>query len=261
MFATTQISSAALLSVDINDRGTAPPGTASATMAGFSPFLMSGTTLASSALETQAVGAYTVTLQAFDDGLDEHAVTAGVQNTVGVIDDRLRGTPLNGGSLTYESLYRDIIFAQISNGPTGGMDLTVSGGALLPNTQYLISLYAFDQGSTPLPQPRTANWLDGNNSDTLVLSTSFSGAALPSTDFQYRFTGIAQTNGSGVLFLKGRNTTGNVPTGSTGAGAVQIGVFINAFEIDVVPEPTSIGLVMFAAVLVGLAPRRRGGQL
>jgi hypothetical protein len=255
MFATSRLSSAALLSVDFNERVGTPPAP-SATQAGFSSFMMSGTT-ASSVLETQAIGAYTVTLQAFDDGQDENIVTAGVQNTVGVIDDRLRATPVNGGSLTYEVLYRDFIFAQTGNGPTGGMDLTVSGGALLANTQYLVSIYSFDSGSTPLPQPRTANWLDGNNSDALVLATSFSGAALPTTDNQYRFTGIAQTNGSGVLLLKGRNTTANIPTGTTGAGGVQIGVFINALEIDVVPEPTSIGMVMIAAVLVGLAPRRR----
>jgi prepilin-type N-terminal cleavage/methylation domain-containing protein len=106
-------------------------------------------------------------------------------------------------------VYDDIVFAQTTVGPTGGMDLAVSGGGLTPNTPYRIAIYAFDSGSTPAPQPRSANWLDGNNGDALVLATSFSGAALPVGDNDYRFTGIARTDGSGALLLKGRNTTPN----------------------------------------------------
>src|SRR4029079_3864518 len=133
-------SAATLLAVDFSDRTTA------VVQSGFSGWKMSGTTAASSALESQAVGAYNVTLQAFDDGQDENNVTAGIQNTVGQIDDRPRTTPTNSGGFTYADLYQDLIFAGASTGPTGGLDMTVSGGALLPNTQYLVSIYAFDSG-------------------------------------------------------------------------------------------------------------------
>src|SRR5689334_6367769 len=121
------VASAALLSVDFNDRTGGTGSTQSNTQAGFSGWKMSGTTAASRALESQAIGAYTVTLQAVDDHLDENTVTAGIQDTTGQIDDRLRTTPTNGGSLTTADLYDDVIFAGTSVGPTGGMDLKVLG--------------------------------------------------------------------------------------------------------------------------------------
>jgi len=247
----SSVASAALLSVDFNDRTGGAGSTPSNTQAGFSAWKMSGTTAASSALETQAVGAYTVTLQAFDDHQDENTTTTGIQDTVGQIDDRLRTTPTNSGSFTFADLYEDVIFAGLSTGPTGGMDLTVSG-ALLPNTQYLVSIYAFDSGSSPAPQPRTANWLDANNGNALVTATSFGGATLPTSNDQYKFSGLAQTDASGILFLKGRNTT---PNGSNGADT--IGVFINGLEVNEVPEPASLMLFFPAAAMVQLGRRHR----
>jgi hypothetical protein len=241
------VSKAALLAVDVNDR----QPTAADTQPGFSPFILADTTTISAAVTTsttRTIGTYSVTLAPFDDHLDENTVTAGVQDGVGALDDRPRPTPVNGGSLTYAQIYNDLVFAGTTNGPSGGMDLKVSGGDLLPNTQYLVSIYAFDQGSTAAPQPRSANWLDGNNADALVAATSFAGAALPTTDFQYRFNGLAMTDASGMLFLKGRNTTPN-----SASGATNIGVFLNAFEVNVAPEPGCLPLLSLAA----LAPKRR----
>jgi hypothetical protein len=248
-------SAATLLSVDFNDRSAGTGGGVSNTQAGFTGWKMSGTTLASSALESQAVGAYNLTLQAFDDGLDENNVTTGVQNTVGQIDDRLRSTPTNSGALTYADLYQDIIFAGASTGPTGGLDMTVSGGSLLPNTQYLVSIYAFDSGSTPAPQPRTANWLDGNNSDALVVATSFNGATLPTANDQYKFTGIAMTDATGKLLLHARNTTGYAA-----AGGATIGVILNGLEVADVPEPASLAMIMLGATILKFNRPRRGPQ-
>jgi hypothetical protein len=242
-------SAATLLSVDVNDRQSTDP---TDTAPGFSSYKMSGTSAASSTTESQAVGAYTVSLLAFDDHQDENTVTAGVQDTVGQIDDRDRAVPVDGGALTYGQLYDDVIFATPSVGPTGGMNLTISGGALLPNTQYSISIYAYDSGSTAAPQPRSANWLDGNNADALVTATTFNGATLPTTNSQYQFTGLAVTDANGVLLLKGRNTSPNASTGPT-----TIGVFLNGFEINTVPEPTSASLLVGAAAVLGMARSRR----
>jgi hypothetical protein len=247
-------SAATLLSVDFNDRTAGTGGGVTNTQAGFSSWKMSGTTAASSALESQAAGAYNVTLQAFDDGLDENNVTTGIQNTTAQIDDRLRTTPANSGAFTFADLYDDVIFAGTSAGPTGGLDMTVSGGALLPNSQYVVSIYAFDSGSTPAPQPRTANWLDGNNADALVLATSFNGATLPTANDQYKFTGVAMTDAAGKLLLHARNTT---PYAT--AGGATIGVIVNGFEIGEVPEPTSIALLVAGAAIlnsIGLRKRR-----
>src|SRR5882757_9552254 len=81
---------AALLSVDFNDRTAGAGGGPSPTQGPFAGWKMSGTTAASSALETQAVGPFNVSLQAFDDHQDENSTTTGIQDTTGQIDDRLR---------------------------------------------------------------------------------------------------------------------------------------------------------------------------
>jgi hypothetical protein len=164
----------------------------------------------------------------------------------------LRTTPTNGGSFTFADLYDDVIFAGTSTGPTGGMNLSVIGGALLPNTKYVVSIYDFDSGSTPVPQPRTANWLDGNNADALVVTTSFNGATLPTSNDQYKFSGIAQTDASGVLLLKGRSTTPFSANGGT-----TVGVLINGFEITDIPEPASLALFLAAAAIVQLRRQHR----
>jgi hypothetical protein len=53
-----------------------------------------------------------------------------------------------------------------------------------------------------------------------------------------------------VLLLKGRNLTGYQPD-----GAVSPGVFLNGFEIGVVPEPSALTLLLGAGLLAFL--RRR----
>lgn len=240
-----------LLAVDMSDRVTTDTPD---TVAGFSSFLFSqagNTGVATNT--TRVLGAYSVSLAPFDDNLDENSVTVGIQNTPGVIDDRDRATPTNSGSFTYSQIYDDFIFANTPTGPTGGMDLSIGGGSLQANSQYLVFLYAFDSGSTALPQPRTANWLDGNNANALVLTTSFSATNFPTTDFQYRFTGLATTDENGILRLLGRNTTAN-----TAAGAVSPGVFLNGFEVHLVPEPSTIALGFLGlAAIVGISARRR----
>jgi hypothetical protein len=232
---------APFFSVDVNDRTVADiPNTVEY----FHPFLMTGTTAATADPVVNVIESYTVTLTPWDDNLDQNTAVADIQNTAAQIDDRDRSTPVNAGSFTYAQIYDDFIFAGQSAGPSGGMDLTVSGGLLQPNTQYLVSIYAFDSGSTPLPQPRVANWLDGNNSDLLVLTTSFEAAVLPTANDTYKFTGIAQTDATGTLFLKGRNATGYQPD-----GAVSPGVFLNGFEISMVPEPTALSLILLGGLL------------
>jgi hypothetical protein len=109
-----------------------------------------------------------------------------------------------------------------------------------------VAIYTYDSDSTPVPQPRTANWLDGNNGDALILMTSFNAATAPTTDNQYRFTGVAMTNAAGTLFLRGRSTTGV---------ATSPGVILNGFEINAIPEPTSFVVASLAGLAV-LATRR-----
>jgi hypothetical protein len=188
-----------LLSVDVDHRA------APVTVPGYSSYLMEP----SGALGTTSatVDGYTVTLTAVN--------AAG--SPLGAIDDRQRATPTTAPTLN--DLYRDFIFAGGSTGAGGGIDMVVdSGGALMPNTSYLFSLYSFDTGSTGA---RSADWLDGNASNTVAFSTSFNGSNSPTVDEQYKFTGALRTDASGNLFLRGRNTS---PGGA-------LGVFVNGFEI------------------------------
>jgi hypothetical protein len=225
-----------LLAVDFDDRETvaagAEPGN---TVAGFQSFTLKGTTAsvpytpesATQGTTTGILGAYSVSLIAFDDGLDENNVTAGLQNGVGAVDDRDRATPVDAGALTYGQIYDDFIFAGASNGPTGGMNITIGGGTLVPNRGYTVSIYSYDSGSGS--PTRTANWFDATNTLAPILSTSFLGSVAnnPTTNEQYKFSGIVQADAAGVISLQGRSTT---PYNAN--GAANNGVFINALEIN-----------------------------
>jgi hypothetical protein len=232
----TPTASAALLAVDVNDRTAVD---APNSVAGFGQFQLSGTTAAVGS-SMAVVDGYTITVTAVN--------AAGAP--LGGIDDRDRATPTTAPTLN--QIYDDFLFTAAGVGAGGGIDMAIaSGGLLAPNTQYRFSVYSFDSGSTTQTQPRTAAWLDGNNSDLLVLTTSYAGAVAPITDDQYKFTGVAMTDGSGNLLLRARNTTANDT-----AGIITPGVFVNGFEIDAIPEPAALSLAMAGGIGL-LASRRR----
>jgi hypothetical protein len=244
-----QLTQAALLAVDINDRTEGEAGTAGNTPAGFESWVINtasgGVTTAA---QTLASG-YTVRFDIFDDGDANDGGSAG--NQAGAFDDRDRVSPT--GTPNANEIYDDFIFAGASAGPTGGLDMSISGGSLQPNTQYLVSLYSFDgisaTGSSNFPT-RTANWFDGNNADAPVLTATFVTNVHPTADDQYKFTGIATTDATGKLFLKGRRVT-----------AADIGtdlaVYVDAIVVDQVPEPASLVIFGFGVAAV-LLQRFRG---
>jgi hypothetical protein len=210
-----------LLKADVNSRvgepaTPAPPG--DNTVPGFSAYTMETGTTGGLGTSTNTVNGYTITLTAVN--------AAGAPT--GIFDDRDRATPTT--SPTLNQLYDDFIFA-VATGATGtgdggGLDMLInSGGQLMPNRQYGISIYSFDTSSTGVT--RSANWLDGNNANSVALTTAFAGATSPVTDDQYKFDGIFRTDASGNLLLRARETTDN-----------NHGVFLNGFEInDEIPPP------------------------
>ena len=204
-----------LLKVDVDARAgdstAGPPG--DNTVAGFGAFTLTPATTGAQPSSTANINGYDISVL---------GVNAAGAAQLG-IDDRDRATPTTAPTLN--QLYDDFIFTAGGVGIGGGIDLTVAGGALQPNTPYAFSIYAFDTGSTGVV--RTANWLDGNRGDNLSFSTSFSGANSPTTDEQYKFTGVALSDATGKLLLKGRNTTA-----LTGTGGVNPGVFVNGLEIN-----------------------------
>jgi hypothetical protein len=234
-----QTTFAALIAVDINDRTAGDPTSASPanTATGFQPFVLPASPAAPSAAVV-TVGAYTFDLSVFDSN--------GATGGVGAMDDRDRVVPTGGpptGARAHNEIYDDFFFVGGSAGPTGGLDLKISGGAIQPSTPYLVSIYSFDGiqpgGGSAVPV-RTANWLDGNNSDALVFNATFTTTVPPVTRNQYRFTGIALSDATGKLFLKGRRP----------ANIADLSVYVDAIVVHgQVPEPASIAL----AALVGLA--------
>src|SRR6185503_8068064 len=225
---------APLLAIDFNDRTEGEAGQEINTAPGFSAFTLGGSGSQTTASGT--VNGYALSITVFDANGD----TGGV----GAMDDRDRAVPTTAPNLN--QLYDDLIFVGNSAGDVGGgMDLTISGGALTPNTQYLVSIYAYDgAGSTNTPV-RSALWTDGNNADAPVLTTSFTVNVPPVTDEQYKFTGIAVTDSAGNLLLKGRDTT-----------AGDIALYVNGLEINPIPEPGCVAGVALATVFFGRRARK-----
>lgn len=216
---TTHVSAAPLLAVDVNDRDgdqvAGPPG--DNTVAGFSPFTLTPATTGGLPNSSATIGSYTITVTAVN--------AAG--NIQGAIDDRDRAQPT--GTPTLNQLYDDFIFTAAGVGVGGGIDLKIdSAGALQPNKFYAFSLYSYDNSSAGAAA-RTANWLDGNVSNAIAMSTSHVGSTLPTTDDRYKFTGYFKTDAAGALFLRGRNTM----------TTTDASVIINGFQIfDVSEAPT-----------------------
>jgi hypothetical protein len=216
--ASSDSQAAPLFAVDVDDRqgDAAPANPGDNTVAGFNSFTLTGTTGAASDT-SRTFGSYTMTVTAVNAG--------GIPQ--GGIDDRDRATP--SGTPSLAQLYDDFIFTASGVGIGGGIDLAIaSGGALQPNKAYSVSIYSFDSGSTNPSQARTANWLDGNSNNMLAVATSFAGAALPTTDDQYRFTGVARTDAAGNLLLHGRSTMADTTPG----------LFLNGLEINELIELT-----------------------
>jgi len=222
-----------LLAIDVNDREivdtpNTPPG--------FSTFQLSGT--------AAAVGS----TSAIVDGFTVSVTAVNASGApIGGMDDRDRTGP--NGSSSLNQVYDDFIFTAAGVGVGGGIDLTIGNkpSVILPNTQYIVSIYSYDVGSTPAPQPRTAAWFDGNNGDTLLFNTAFSAAAEPATDDQYKFTGIAVTDAAGTLFLRGRNTNADTSPG----------VFVNGIEIRQIPEPSAALILGLGLTTLGFRRTRR----
>ena len=237
-------SAAPILAFDINDRteGETASDPSINTAPGFSPY-----TISSGTNSTGVVDGYTVNFDVFDDHDPVNDGGSTTTDSPGAFDDRDRVVPTTAPTLN--QLYDDFIFVGNSAGLTGGVDLTISGGALLPNTPYFVSIYAYDGISASMgtnTPVRSAAWFDGNNLDAPVLTTTFTVNVPPVTDDQYKFTGIALTDAAGALFLKGRRVT-----------AADVAVYVNGVEVNAIPEPASLGLAFATLAMIGVARLQR----
>lgn len=152
------------------------------------------------------------------------------------IDSRDRGTGNTndpGADTAHSDMWRDFIFANGSNAPGEGLDISISG--LLASTDYNVRIWGWDDSSNG---GRDTLW---NGSNSLFFGAGPDPTSL--NDYVVSFT--ATTNASGVLLLQGRaNTTQDH------------NVFVNGFELVAVPEPGSLMLLPLGILL--MTRRRRG---
>jgi hypothetical protein len=199
-----------VLALDINERG---QDAAATTQAGFTSFVINSNG-GSATIQTQA------TTRVFG------GMTVTVSNTAPYgYDDRLRATPVSNGAFTESLLLRDFIFSRDDTG-TGGLDVSVTG--LAPNQAHRFTIWSFDTSSTG---NRVSDW--SANGTPMVANYTFSGANLPVSNEQYRFSFDASTDGSGKILLSGRRD----PASAT------FGVFLNALKIEALSsQPATNGL-------------------
>lgn len=223
-----------VLAIDFLDRPKNSAVDPSPVEAGFEGFLLSGT----DPLDQNEVA--TATTRAYGD----LSVTVSGRNGLGV-GDRRRDAPNNGGLFNEQELLKDVLFFRGTT-PDDGCDVLVEG--LQANTEYLVTLWSFDDGS---PVTRTSDWFA--NGELVKSDYQFDGAAVPpapGSNGTYSFDFPATTDENGELLVSGR---------VDGPIGVNPHVFLNAMTIvRVVPEPSGVVLLLLAvAALVPMAGRRR----
>lgn len=148
-----------------------------------------------------------------------------------------RGAPSDSGAMTYGELYRDFNFV---NG-AGPIEYTLSGPAIIPNSPYQITWYAYDINANIFDptvtefRPRPAS----NTSGSIGQVTYGLFPATPTDNFQYSFTGIWTA------------TDDSLEIDAAGIG----GSFVRVNGFEIVPEPSAALLAL--AGLTWLLRRRK----
>ncbi len=171
-----------VLSLDFDERGTTP-----VTQAGFTSFVINSN-VSSTAIQTNP------TVRTYG------SITLTFSNTApNGYDDRVRATPTNNGNFTTSFLLRDHIMSRELTG-TGGLDLTFAG--LVPDQNYVVTIWSFDTGSTGR---RVSDWFA--NGSLVKSNYAFDGSVLPTSDTDYQFAFAAKATPTGSLLVSGRRST------------------------------------------------------
>lgn len=222
------ISAQTLLSVDYQNTSV---GGAPVTQSGFEAFDDSD---AGSALYSTVAGDVTVTMTGLDGAIGGHFNRGGVTN---------------GGGLAFADVYNDFAFKNggaAGSGSPQSMTLTFSGAGISASTSYSLTFFSYDSVSSGGSHTVSFNGASGSSGSAPDLL--WTGGSNPTTDGQYATTGTFTSDGSGVLTIDLSDSW----TGATDT----TGIRLNAFELDVIPEPSS-GILLGLGGLAMLMRRRR----
>ena len=180
------------LSVDFNDDDSGESGAAN-TETGFNTMTLSA--------NPSTFNGITVQLSAFSGG---------------VLDDRDRAVPTQTATLTLDQIYDDFIFVVgTTNGNGGRIQIT----GLTPNTNYQLTVWSYDNGSTGA---RVSDWVETASGVTRVITNgyTFDGSVIPTRDTDDTFGGMLTSSATGALTIEGRRN-----------GGTSHGVFLNGLQL------------------------------
>lgn len=209
--------SAALLSVDFDSNYASLGGGISPTQPGFESAVVG--VFESTALE-YTFGDYVVSTQDTVADADANFTQSGAR-------DRTVSDP------TVSPFYRDFVFANASNGNRFG--LLIEG--LDASTAYAVDFWAYDANSS-----RTVTISQVGN-PLVTGAIAYVGSVQPDDLSDYMTTLTATSDASGALFFEVSSATGDA--------------LLNGFQINAVPEPSSMALAGLGAALIMVGRRRQ----
>jgi len=220
---------AAVLSVDFGNTNFG-----SVTQAGFELFNADGN---SSSSDTRIYSTdsgdvdVTVNGKRTADGID------GLFNRSGVTD---------GGALTYAAIYNDFAYDNAASGETT-MELVLSGAGITADTAYALTFYSYDTDATVTGNVVTTSYNGSSGTTGSASDLIYTIGTNPTTNDQYSTTGLFTSDNTGTL---------TVTMASSVSGDVFTGVRLNAFEFDVVPEPSTTALLGLGGLALILRRRK-----
>ncbi len=170
----------------------------------------------------------------------------GTVNGVASMNSRDRGAP--SGANNDNDMFRDLLFAGGSGSQVQGenyLQLSLSG--LTPGNSYLVATYSFDNsGSHSMNWTATAPTTSGGLNGWWAAAPANNNTFNPPTDEQtISWTGGGATPAPAVFNLTADGSGDLTVWGWGGSGTVsQSGdtSYLNGFQIEAVPEPSTIAL-------------------
>ncbi len=239
-----------LLAVEFNQTSSGPVQGA--------PFvsLSANPELAASPPAFPAIGSYQVAVTF--ENLQDSAQTINQQGFY----YRSTGTPgnvVNNGAFTFASLYQS--FAYTNANQDGPGQILLSIGGVTPNTPYLLTLYSYDPDiATATVKSDTTTFSPTDQTSGGTGTVTFNNGQVPTSNSQFSTT-ITVTSTTGTLDILASALLTNASGGTSGPIPFADGVRLNGFELNAVPEPASIVMVVLG--LGGVAAigwRRRAAK-